>query len=85
MKIYLDNCTFNRPFDNQLSIRIRIESEAKLFIQQMIIVNKLELIWSYILEFENDQNPYPERQLAIHKWKNYASTDIKESGSLMEL
>ena len=31
MRIYLDNCTFNRPFDDQTHIRIYVESEAKLF------------------------------------------------------
>ena len=32
LRIYLDNCCFNRPFDDQSQIRIRIEAEAKLFI-----------------------------------------------------
>ena len=36
MRIYLDNCTFNRPFDDQGQIRIRLESEAKLYIQEKI-------------------------------------------------
>lgn len=85
MKIYLDNCAFNRPFDNQLSIRIRIEAEAKLFIQHLISIKKLELVWSYILDFENDQNPYAERQLTIAKWKQYSIVDIEESKSLLKL
>ena len=37
MKIYLDNCMFNRPFDEQTHIRIRLETEAKLAIQEEII------------------------------------------------
>lgn len=40
MKIYLDNCCFNRPFDDQSQIRIRLESEAKLKIQEEIQVKK---------------------------------------------
>ncbi len=28
MDIYLDNCCFNRPFDDQTSLRIHLESEA---------------------------------------------------------
>ncbi len=48
MKIYLDNCTFNRPFDDQSYIRIRIESEAKLYVQEKIKDGELELVWSYI-------------------------------------
>ena len=32
MKIYLDNCCFNRPFDDQTQERIHLESEAILMI-----------------------------------------------------
>jgi hypothetical protein len=49
MRIYLDNCCFNRPYDDQSQIRIRIESEAKLFIQAKILAGEIELAWSYIL------------------------------------
>ena len=28
--IYLDNCCFNRPYDDQEQITVRLESEAKL-------------------------------------------------------
>ena len=33
MRVYLDNCCFNRPFDDQSQLRIRLETEAKLDIQ----------------------------------------------------
>jgi len=33
MRIYLDNCSFNRPFDDQTQLRIRLETEAKQLIQ----------------------------------------------------
>jgi hypothetical protein len=45
MKIYLDNCCFNRPFDDQSQLRILLESEAKLKIQENIRAGKFELIW----------------------------------------
>lgn len=48
MRIYLDNCCFNRPFDDQSELKIRLESEAKLFIQAKISTNQTELAWSYI-------------------------------------
>ena len=34
LRVYLDNCCFNRPFDNQLQPRIRFETQAKLHIQK---------------------------------------------------
>ena len=61
MKIYLDNCCFNRPFDDQSQIRIRLEAEAKLKIQIDIQDGKFELVWSYILDAENEANPFEER------------------------
>ena len=44
IKVYLDNCTYNRPFDDQKDIRIRLESEAKLFIQEQIKDNRKEYL-----------------------------------------
>lgn len=34
MKLYLDNCCYNRPFDDQTQERIHLESEAILTILQ---------------------------------------------------
>jgi len=51
MNIYLDNCCFNRPFDDQSFIRIKLETDAKLHIQGKVRTHELELTWSYILEF----------------------------------
>ena len=33
MRVYLDNCCYNRPFDPQEQLRIRLETEAKLEVQ----------------------------------------------------
>ena len=30
-KIYLDNCTFNRPFDKRNQLSIVLEADAKLY------------------------------------------------------
>ena len=79
MLIYLDNCCFNRPFDNQEQLKIKLETEAKLYIQSAILIGKYELVWSYILEFENDQNPYEERRNSIRDWKKYASVFCVEN------
>ena len=84
MKIYLDNCCFNRPFDDQSQIRIRLESEAKLKIQEEIRSGKFQLVWSYILDYENNQNPYQERKVQVERWKEYAISDIEETSELIE-
>ena len=36
MKIYLDNCCFYRPYDDQTQIRISLETQAKLYVQDLV-------------------------------------------------
>jgi len=84
MRVYLDNCALNRPFDDQSHIRIRLEAEAKLYIQDCIKNRKIELTWSYILDIENDQNPFEEKRNAIGKWKEFAAVDVEETEPLTE-
>jgi len=85
VRIYLDNCAFNRPFDDQSQIRIRLEAEAKLYLQDKIKQGALELIWSYILEFENEANPFLERKAAIRKWHSLAVVEIEENASVLKI
>ena len=76
MKVYLDNCAYNRPYDDQQNVLVRIETEAKLVIQQMIRDKKLALIWSDVLNFENNDNPFEERRYKINKWEELATYSI---------
>lgn len=83
MRIYLDNCCFNRPFDAQGSARVRVEAEAKICVQSDIRAKRVDLVWSYILDMENDANPFEERRMAIADWKAYAVDDVSESRELL--
>jgi len=83
-KVYLDNCCFNRPYDDQRQVRIRIEAEAKLYIQTNIEQGNVNLVWSYILDYENAANPYEIRQIAIQKWKNKASDIVTENETVLK-
>ena len=58
MLIYLDNCCYNRPYDLQLSELIKLETEATLAIQYAILTKEVRLVWSFILDFENNE-PLP--------------------------
>ena len=84
MKIYLDNCCYNRPFDDQSDIVIRLETEAKLFIQQKVKENALELVWSFILDYENSRNPFEDRRERIGLWRDLSSDDCILSESVKE-
>ena len=57
-------------------MRVKLETEAKLFVQEKILIGKLQLIWSHILEYENMQNPFIERRNAIIGWKKIAAENI---------
>ena len=84
MKVYLDNCCFNRPFDDQQQTRIRIEAEAKLCIQDQIRSGTLELVWSYMVDFENAANPFEERRVTISEWRQYATIDVEETAVILQ-
>ena len=85
LKIYLDNCCFNRPYDNQKDIKIKIETEAKLIIQEKIKKKELDFAWSYILEYENNNNPFEERKSESKLWKDLAQSTIIENKKILEL
>jgi predicted nucleic acid-binding protein len=52
-----------------------LETEAKLFIQDLIHSEKLTLVWSFVLDYENDANPFDERKRSIAAWKKLATID----------
>jgi len=75
-RLYLDNCCFNRPYDDQAYLTVYLETEAKLFVQKEILQGSFELAWSYMLDYENSMNPYEERRKAIENWKKVSVCDI---------
>ena len=75
-RVYLDNCCFNRPYDNQLHPLVKLETQAKLVIQQKIIEGEIDLVWSFILHYENSKNPYIERRDQILLWEEIAKMAI---------
>ncbi|MCI9597468.1 MAG: type II toxin-antitoxin system VapC family toxin [Firmicutes bacterium] len=79
MNLYLDNCCYNRPFDDQTQLKIHLETQAKLHIQSQIKNDFYELTWSYVLDYENGRNPFPEKRKAIQPWKEIASVCVSEA------
>lgn len=61
MRIYLDNCCYNRPFDDQNQLSVRLETEAKLRVQQLMRAGVLEYVWSDMLVVEAGDCPIPEQ------------------------
>ena len=75
MKVYLDNCCYNRPYDDQNYLSISLETQAKLLVQLLIKEKHLELASSFILDYENSCNPYMDRKTAI---KNFLNDNVSD-------
>ena len=65
MRIYLDMCCYNRPYDPQDQLRVSLETQSKLLIQRRIIEGKYELVGSYTLDYECSNVPSPLRKKQI--------------------
>ena len=62
MRIYLDNCSLQRPLDDKSQLRIRLEAEAILSALDLVQSGALQLISSDALDFEIGRNPLPARR-----------------------
>jgi len=79
MRIYLDTCCYNRPYDDQSQIRINLETRAKIFIQNLIRQNLVELATSYVIEYENSNSRYATQRIGIKRFVDeYSSVYVDE-------
>ena len=84
LKIYLDNCCYNRPFDEQDQNLIILETEAKLAIQSKVKRGEHLLVWSFMLDSENDDNPSEEKREVIKPWKKIANEYCPATPDILE-
>jgi len=84
LKIYLDNCCYNRPFDEQNQDLVILETEAKLIIQGKVKNGIHSLVWSFILDSENDDNPSEDKREAIKLWKTIAGEYCSATIDILE-
>ena len=85
LTIYLDNCCYNRPYDNQTQTKVVLETLAKLYIQELVLNKKLKLVWSYILKFENSQNTFEAKREAIAQWETVSIQFVNKSAEVIAL
>jgi predicted nucleic acid-binding protein len=64
---------------------ICLETEAKLFVQELIRLGDLELVWSFMLDYENNANPFEEKRNQIAEWKELAAVDCILSDAVSAL
>jgi len=82
MRVYLDNCCYNRPFDEQAQLRVVLETLAKLNIQQQMRDGVLEYVWSSVLDFEISKSRFLDRSLQIMPWAKGAVINVQIDDSI---
>ncbi|MCL2754577.1 MAG: hypothetical protein FWD35_02515 [Oscillospiraceae bacterium] len=70
LKIYLDNCCYNRPFDDLSQVKVKNEAVAKMFIQSLVKYKSLILCSSYMLSLEVNESPFENNKEHILRFIN---------------
>lgn len=84
-KIYLDMNIYNRPFDDQTQVRIRLETIAIFSILQRIKNRDFKLIWSFMIDYENSLNPYDDVRLEIEMASSLADEIISPDDFIISI
>ena len=74
-RIYLDNCCYNRPFDDLTLEKNRLEANAKMFIQSLVKYKCISLCYSFMSLAENEDSPFEDN-------KAYILSFIEENASI---
>lgn len=84
MTVYLDNCCYNRPFDDQTQERIHLESEAILTILQRGQTGIYTIVGSDILELEMDRMHDPIKKQKVKELYKVAKVRVSYTESMKE-
>jgi len=84
MKIYLDNCCLNRPFDDQSYPRIHLESEAVKTILSLCEQSDWMLLGSDVLNYEIQQITNSSKREYLQLIIKSAELNIKLQPSFRE-
>ena len=82
MRVCLDNCCYNRPFDNQGQLKVLLETLAKLDIQRQMRDGAVEYAWSEVLDFEVGKSRFVDRQRQIAPWARNATVYVEIDESI---
>ena len=84
MKLYLDLCVYNRPFDYQGQERIALETSAFIYILEMIEKGAYNVIASEALLYENSKNTDEQKKLRVDSYFQLAQEFIRVTNSDVE-
>lgn len=77
MRLYMDLCVYNRPFDSQKQERISLETSIFVYILEMVERN----VYSEALVYENSKNPDIQRMIRVSSYFGLARESTKVSNS----
>lgn len=63
MKVYLDNCSLQRPLDDKSQVRVALEAEAVLSVLTLGQQSVIDLVHSDALLYEIERTPDVQRRL----------------------
>ncbi len=85
LKIYLDNCCYNRPFDDLKQEKINLESEAVKSIINEYCNNKIKIYTSDVLLLEiNNIKDVLKRQKILEVYKKLNLENISFSSEIIK-
>lgn len=85
MRIYLDTCCYNRPFDDLSQDRVLIESEAVARLLVRVQQAAVVLVVSDALLFELRRNPSPDRRRVLLGMAALASEHVRMTPTVRAL
>lgn len=83
--LYLDMNIYNRPFDDQSQMRIRLETTAITMLFSLIESGVFSARWSFVLEYENSCNPFPERLAFVQHLAQICNSTIEPDEAIRKL
>jgi predicted nucleic acid-binding protein len=83
MKVYLDACCLNRPFDDQSQPRVRLETEAISLILGKLYEHEWDWAGSEILLYELGQNPDLENRQRVLLFTSLAHQVVEISDKIL--
>ena len=83
--LYLDTNIYNRPFDDQGQMRIRLETTAITMLFTLIERATFAARWSFVLDYENSRNPFPERRAFVQHLGQICEHTIEPDEAIRQL
>ena len=83
MRVYLDNCSYNRPFDEQTQLKVRLETEAKLRVQAMMRSGEAERFVSLMNRGAGDYTEWRRNHLYAEETVHSLAEKARKTGAML--